>query len=233
MPGSKSPERGEKDRPGTGALSGQGEAPRPYGAFPDEGANFSGSLEAKTFARTLEELKGLALTKRPDIRALEVEKAKSDAEIALAQAERIPNVTAGIGYQRENSVVEVGGMEGKNRDNLIGLKISIPIPLFDRNQAGIREAQARKGSAESRYAFARLTAEREVEAAFARLATAEKSVTIYARDIIPQLEENLKLVQEAYRSARLGFLPSSRSRRNFSRSTTAICRPSITAIQRW
>ena len=97
-------------------------------------------------------------------------------------------------------------MEGKNRDNLIGLKISIPIPLFDRNQAGIREAQARKGSAESRYAFARLTSEREVEAAFARLVTAERSVTIYARDIIPQLEENLKLVQEAYRLGEVGIL---------------------------
>ena len=53
----------------------------------DEAASFSGSLERKPFAKTLGELKELALAKRPDIRALEAEKAKGDAEIALAQAE--------------------------------------------------------------------------------------------------------------------------------------------------
>jgi cobalt-zinc-cadmium efflux system outer membrane protein len=172
----------------------------------DEGASFSGSLEGKPFAKTLGELKGLALAKRPDLKSLEAEKAKWDAEVALARAERIPNVTVGVGYQRENSAVEVAGEEIKSRDNLIGMKLSIPIPLFDRNQAGVREAKARKGSAENRYAFTRLTVEREVESAFARLTTSQKSLLIYTRNIIPQLEENLKLVQEAYRLGEVGIL---------------------------
>ncbi|MEI8354998.1 MAG: TolC family protein [Deltaproteobacteria bacterium] len=175
--------------------------------FPlDEAASFSDSLEGKPFAKALGELKGLALAKRPDLKALEAEKAKADAEVVLARAERIPNVTVGIGYQRENSAIDVAGEEIKSRDNLIGMKVSIPIPLFDRNQAGIREAKARKGSAENRYAFNRLTIEREVEAAFARLSIAEKSLSIYTKDIIPQLEENLKLVQDAYRLGEVGIL---------------------------
>lgn len=176
------------------------------GLPPDEAASFSGSLEARAFVKTLGDLKGMALAKRPDIRALEAEKTKSDAEIALARAERIPNITAGLGYQRDNTEIEVAGNDVKDRDNLIGLKVSIPIPLFDRNQAGIREARARKGSAESRYLFARKVVEREVEGAHARLTTAEKSLSIYAKDIIPQLEENLKLVQEAYRLGEVGIL---------------------------
>jgi outer membrane protein, heavy metal efflux system len=172
----------------------------------DESASFNGSLEIKPFTRTVGELMGLALAQRADLKALEAEKAKGDAEVALARAERIPNVTVGVGYQRENSAIEVAGEEVKSRDNLIGLKVSIPIPLFDRNQAGIREAKARKGSAENRYAFTRLAIEREVESAFARLALAEKSLSIYTRDILPQLEENLKLVQEAYRLGEVGIL---------------------------
>lgn len=176
------------------------------GLPPDEEGRFSGSLEGNPFTRTLAELKGLAQANRPDVRALEAEKAKGDAETALAQAEQIPNITAGIGYQREETSIEVGGVEGKSRDNLIGLKLSIPIPLFDRNQAGTREAQARKASAENRYLFTRKVVEREVEAAYARLTTAEKSLSIYAKDIIPQLEENLKLVQEAYRLGEVGIL---------------------------
>lgn len=173
---------------------------------PNEQARLSGTSDEKHFAESLEELKSMALAKRPDIKALEAEKAKNDAEITLAHADRIPNITAGLGYQWENTAIEVGGVEGRSRDNLIGLKLSIPIPLFDRNQAGIREAQARKGSAENRCLHARRTIEREVETAYARLAAAEKSHMIYAKDIIPQLEENLKLVQEAYRLGEVGIL---------------------------
>jgi outer membrane protein, heavy metal efflux system len=176
------------------------------GLPPDEEAGFIGSRPASPPVSSLADLKSRALVHRPDIRALTAEKSKSDAEITLARAEGIPDVTAGITYQRENTSVEVGGLEGKTRDNLIGLKISIPIPLFDRNQAAIREAQARQGAAESRYAFARLAVEREVEAVHERLAIANKSLQIYTRDIIPQLEENLKLVQEAYRLGEVGIL---------------------------
>ncbi len=171
-----------------------------------ERTDFSGALEGTAFTKGLEELKGKALSTRPDLKGLEAEKSKGEAETALARAERFPNITVGIGYQRENSAIDVSGEEIKSRDNLIAMKLSVPIPLFDRNQAGIREARAKKESAESRYGFARLAVEREVEAAYARLTAAEKSLAIYAKEIIPQLEENLKLVQEAYRLGEVGIL---------------------------
>jgi cobalt-zinc-cadmium efflux system outer membrane protein len=176
------------------------------GLPPGEDARFIAPRVSSPPANSLAELKSKALKHRPDIKALAAEKSKADAEISLARAERIPDVTAGIAYQRENTSVEVGGVEGKTRDNLIGLKISIPIPLFDRNQAAIHEAQARQGAAECRYAFARLGVEREVDAVHERLKAADKSLLIYSRDIIPQLEENLKLVQEAYRLGEVGIL---------------------------
>jgi cobalt-zinc-cadmium efflux system outer membrane protein len=176
------------------------------GLSPDDAAGFSGSLEGRPVTRTLVELKGLALAGRPDLKALAAEQARGEAAVALAQAERIPDITAGFGYQRVNSAIEVAGSEVKDGDNLLGLRLSIPIPLFDRNQAGVREALARKGSAENRYLAARQSAEREVEGAFARLVAADRALAIYRQDIIPQLEENLKLVQEAYRLGEVGIL---------------------------
>jgi cobalt-zinc-cadmium efflux system outer membrane protein len=164
----------------------------------DQAANFRGSLEVKPLTKTLVELKRLAFAKRPDLKALEAEKAKGDAEIALAFSEQIPNITVGVEYQHERTAKDVAGEEIKSRDNIIGAKVSLPIPLFDQNQGGVKEAKARKGSAENRYTFSLLTIEREVESAFARLITADKSLLIYTRDIIPQLDENLKLIQEAY-----------------------------------
>ena len=176
------------------------------GLPPDEEARFITPRETGPVTDNSATLKSQALSHRPDLRALAAEKSKVRAEISLARAEAVPDVTAGISYQREHTSVEVGGVTGKTRDNLIGLKISMPIPLFDRNQAAIREANARLAAAETRYTFARLGVEREVAAAQARHTSTETSLLIYRREIIPKLEENLKLVQEAYRLGEVGIL---------------------------
>lgn len=151
-------------------------------------------------------LKAKALEARPDLRALERERAKADAEVLLARAERLPNVTAGISLSRESTVTSLGNLEEKERDYLLGLSLSIPLPLFDRNQAGVQEALARKSGAENRQLFARQRIEREVESAVGQLASAEKSVAIFKKEIIPQLEANLAVVQEAYRLGETGIL---------------------------
>ena len=166
----------------------------------------AGSPETKPFTANPTELKELALKSRPDLQALAAEKNKGEAELTLAQTEKMPNVTAGIGVSRESSLTSVGGMEDKSTDYLIGLKLSVPLAIFDQNQAGIKEAQARKSSAETRQTSARQSIEREVAAAHARLVAAERSVNLYAGEIIPQLNENLKLVLEAYRLGEVGIL---------------------------
>lgn len=160
-------------------------------------------------------LKTLALQKRADLQAIAAEKGKGEAELALAMAEEIPNVTAGIGVSRESKVTSLGGVEDESTDYLIGFKLSIPLPLFDRNEAGVREAGARKNSAESRELFLRQNIEREVEAAHGRLAAADRSLQIYAARILPQLNENLKLVQEAYRLGEMGIMAVIEEQRKF------------------
>lgn len=176
------------------------------GAPPLENLKISGSPVTKSFTANLAELKALALNNRPDLQAVSAEKGKGEAELTLAQAERLPNVTAGIAVSRESTALPVGGGEDRDTDYLIGLKLSVPIPVFDWNQAALKEAQVRKSNAEIRQSFIRQSIEREVEAAHASLTTAEKSVTIYVNEILPQLTENLKLVQEAYRLGEVGIL---------------------------
>jgi cobalt-zinc-cadmium efflux system outer membrane protein len=82
----------------------------------------------------------------------------------------------------------------------------MPIPVFDRNQGGRSAAQSRLEAANSR----RLAQERvivaEVEAAASRLFSAERILSLHEQGIIPQLTENLKLTQEAYRLGEVGIL---------------------------
>ncbi|MBK5274925.1 MAG: TolC family protein [Desulfuromonadales bacterium] len=184
----------------------------PVGEYP----SIIGALEAETgMTKNLVDLKQLAHEKRPDLKALEAEKNRGDADITLARAEGIPNLTAGLAIRRDTTTMEIGGIEGKETAYSIGLKLSMPIPLFDRNQAGVQEARAKRSSTESRLSAAARNVEREVESAYASLLNAEKVLSLYKSNIIPQLEENLKLTQEAYRLGEVGILAVIQEQKNF------------------
>ncbi|MBI5522453.1 MAG: TolC family protein [Desulfarculus sp.] len=175
-----------------------------------------GKLEADlAIAKSLSDLKQLAVANRPDVKALEAEKSRGEADIALARAEKIPNLTAGLVFRRDTSSMEIGGLEGKDTDYTLGVRLSIPIPFFDRNQAGIQEATAKKNSSESRLAAATRAVEREVETAYATFQNATTVLSLFKDDIIPQLEENLNLTQEAYRLGEVGILAVIQEQKKF------------------
>ena len=173
----------------------------------EENPTIDGTLEsAQSMTKNLSDLKLLALEQRPDLKALEAEKSRGESDILLAQAESIPNLTAGLAISRDSTTMEIGGIEGKDTATTIGLKLSMPIPVFDRNQAGVQEARAKWSSTESRFIAASRNVEREVDTAYAGFLNAEKILSLFTSNIIPQLEENLKLTQEAYRLGEVGIL---------------------------
>jgi len=166
-------------------------------------------------AKSLADLKQLASTHRPDLKLLEAEKNRGKAEITLAQAESVPNLTAGLVFRRDTTAMEIGGVEGKDTAYTIGVKLSIPIPVFDRNQAGVQEARARRSSSESRLTAAARNVEREVETAYVSYQNAMSVLSLYKAEIIPQLEENLRLTQEAYRLGEVGILAVIQEQKKF------------------
>lgn len=165
--------------------------------------------------KNLADLKQLALGKRPDLKTLEAEKSRGDADIVLARSESIPNLTAGLAFRREATAIEVNSVEHKDTDYIIGVKLSMPIPLFDRNQAGVQEARAKRSSTESRLTAATRNVERDVETAYTSVLNAEKVLSLYKSNIIPQLEENLKLTQESYRLGEVGILSVIQEQKKF------------------
>ena len=173
----------------------------------DESMEIKGTMDREPAPdRNLVDLKRLAVENRPDLKGLEAEMARGISAVALAEAEAVPNLTAGLALRRDATSIEVGGMEGRDTAYSIGLKLVLPIPLFDRNQAGIQEARGRKNSVESRLSAARRGLEREVATAYASFQNAGKVLSLYKTEIIPQLEENLALTQEAYRLGEVGIL---------------------------
>ena len=166
----------------------------------------AGSLDAAEAAvKPLAALIPLAMAHRPDLKALASENKRGEAEIALARAETIPDITAGFFYSHEQRADATGTGDVTARDNLLGIRLSMPVPLYGRSQAGVQEAMARKNSSDARSAAAAALVVREVEAAYDSFQIAAATQALYKTGIIPQLEENLRLTREAYSLGEIGI----------------------------
>ena len=156
-----------------------------------------------------------SLSLRPDYLALCIERERAETEYRLAKVEGLPNPTVGIFAQWQKSSVEVGGMSAINRDRILGLRLSVPIPVFDRNNGRRAAALALLDAADSRRTGLERTIKAEVEAAIASLSSSERIVSLFDTGIIPQMGENLKLTQEDYRADEVGILSVTDQQKKF------------------
>jgi cobalt-zinc-cadmium efflux system outer membrane protein len=166
----------------------------------------SDTFSTPTVSPMTQDLVKMALSTRPDFLALSRERDKTETENRLAKAEELPNLTAGIFAQWQRSSVEVGGLSSISSDTQLGLRLSMPIPVFDRNLNGQAAARSRLDAADSRKLALERSITAEVEAAVSRMSASERILTMFEQGIMPQLKENLKLTQEAYRVGEVGIL---------------------------
>jgi outer membrane protein, heavy metal efflux system len=79
---------------------------------------------------------------RPDLRAKRLLLAKRRSESKLAIANQYPDVTVDLGYN-------VQGPQGPDNQQQWTINLGMPIPVFDRNQGGIKEAATKVHMAEA------------------------------------------------------------------------------------
>jgi cobalt-zinc-cadmium efflux system outer membrane protein len=82
----------------------------------------------------LHALQDRARAVRPDLRAAQLEQARSQADLRLQVAQGKVDYTLGAEYRRQQGV--------NGRGNLLGLFFSVPLPVFNRNQGEIARAEA-------------------------------------------------------------------------------------------
>jgi cobalt-zinc-cadmium efflux system outer membrane protein len=153
-----------------------------------------------------DELVNSAISSRPDLLALKRESEKAETEVRLAEAESLPNLTAGVFVQWQRGTTVVGGMSSINSDAQLGLRLSMPIPVFDRNTDGRAAARARLDSANSRRIAMERSIVADVETAVSQVTKSEIILAMFEQGIIPQLTENMKLTKEAYRIGETGII---------------------------
>lgn len=157
-------------------------------------------------SQTTQELLKQALAARPDLQVLALERSKAEAETRLALAEAVPNPTVGFFAQKQRSAIELGDLSSTSSDTQLGVRLSIPLPFFDRNQGGRMASRSRLEAAVSRSLALERMVTAEVEGAFSRLSASERILALFKQGIIPQLTENLQRTREAYRLGEVGIL---------------------------
>ncbi|HLF17625.1 MAG TPA: TolC family protein [Candidatus Omnitrophota bacterium] len=139
-----------------------------------------------------------SLEHRPDLKAKELEKEMGSAALTLAKAMQIPDITIGGFYENERSRLDVNDQLISDNDRLIGFKVSMPLPFFDRNQGEIAKSKAEKKGTGIQYEALKIQVAKEVAQAYIRLDASKEIIDSYSNGVREDVEKSVKLMQDAY-----------------------------------
>lgn len=184
------------------------------GLPPETALEISGSLSERPTkpdrARALER----ALAQRPDLAAARVREKRADAELQLARVAGTPDLTASAGYTRAEARFDQFGFSGpggmlvplRDADNVLVVGLSIQLPVRDQNRGSIQAAVARQRAARLEREALERRVRAEVSNAFNRLESAERALQLLETGVMPQSQENLRVVRGAYELGELRLL---------------------------
>ncbi|NOZ25882.1 MAG: TolC family protein [Nitrospirae bacterium] len=142
-----------------------------------------------------EELESL-ISGNPEIARWAVAMEHRRAAMALEYANRVPDVALSIGVRRL--------ME--SNDNLLVFGVSIPLPVFNRNQGGVLEAQSRLVQAEKERTAARLRVLSALAGAYQELSVSFMEAVALKRDVLPGAMSAFEAAREGYRQGKFDYL---------------------------
>ncbi len=148
-----------------------------------------GNLEVAFEVPTLDAL-AANLSTQPELQAAEAGVRASSARIALAKAERIPDVKVEALYHR----LEV------SEQNTFDLGMSFPLPLFNRNQGKLREARSEALAAEARVRNTANELNLNLRDSYVALTNALENLKTFRNQILPRAEIILKSAELRYAS---------------------------------
>ncbi len=170
---------------------------RLLGREPKSPLQVSGVASVEFDPNKIAEISRQALALRPDrqLAALGIDRA--GAEIKLAKAEKWEDWTVGFDYSRERSIFsEPTRLD--DTDNFIGLSVSIPLPLWNRNQGRVAEARATQQRAEAELKALELRIATEAQTTENQMRRWLGILRQYREESIKLAEENIALLQKGY-----------------------------------
>ena len=143
----------------------------------------------------LHQLLAAARGKNFEFRMKRVELEQQGLEVSLARNERYPTVSLSPFYSQE---------QAGDRETVVGLGVSVPLPVTKRSRAGVDVAEARRRQAETALLVAQRAMERDVIAAFQAFRAKLAATAEWKPDSAEKFREAAELADRHYR---LGAVP--------------------------
>ena len=124
----------------------------------------------------LAEVQQLALDTRPDLRALDLGRSRSVADLRLQESLGRIDYTVGAEYRRQQGIA--------GRSNSLGVFVSAPLPLLNRNQGEIARAGAEGGQLSQQIAALHAQVLSDVDIAYREYTANRNLVEAIERDLI-------------------------------------------------
>jgi cobalt-zinc-cadmium efflux system outer membrane protein len=132
-----------------------------------------------------------ARTNAFDIRIRKVELGQQRFRVALSKNERYPAIAIGPYYSFEKAT---------DKEHRVGLGISLPLPLWDRNAGTIASSQARQQQAQAALAAAEREVERRVTQSAAMLAAKRAEIENLQANEVARFREAAEMADRNYRT---------------------------------
>jgi outer membrane protein, heavy metal efflux system len=168
------------------------------------GYSVEGAFEYQPLSVRLEELEVKALGNRPDLRAAVQGVAVADSQYQLAKANGKVDVTGGANYSHVNAI------------SAVTFSVSVPLPIFDRNQGEIARTNVAITQAREQQAAARGQVLTDVRDAYEALRESDRMTRYFRSGYLDISQRNRDISEFAYRRggiSLLDFLDSERSYR--------------------
>ena len=150
------------------------------------------------------------LTSSPEIANALAEIERARWALERAYVEKVPNVTvAGLVNWRDNGI-------GGDSDGAI--TVGVPLPLWNRNQGGVVQAQGQVAAAERALDQLELSLENRLAPVFERYANALQQVQRYRNQLLPDAQRALDLVRRLYQAGETPYLNLLTAQRSFSQT---------------
>lgn len=127
------------------------------------------------------------LARRPDLLAARAEAGRAETVTRLQRALRSPNVTVGGGYRRDFGT------------NAVVFGVTVPLPLWNRNQGGMARAEAEQQLAMHNLAAVELEVRLDIQQAVNAVETARARAEYIERQVLASARESRDVVSESYR----------------------------------
>lgn len=136
------------------------------------------------------------LEQSPDFTRFASESRLREAELRLARVQARPNLSFSLGVRR---------LEASD-DSALVAGFSMPLPIHDRNQGAVREAQARLNQTDALRTAARVKARASLLGLYQQMTTDRARVDTLRNEALPQAQLALDQTRSGYDRGRFSFL---------------------------